>query len=403
MSDLVTPLGSMEVPAEVGSVSVVGLEGSVSSEVKVPELPYECYLCIPKVVSSTLLTTLDKLGKMAASLQARNVVIRSTKENVLFVYDNTFFKFEFSLPNLTGHVLSDLCLSIDHLKKFFGIASSYLSIVELVNDTKLYGAGKYVVVGRNLVSIDVQQFEVADYTFEWPEFTDTLDGSALASRLGSFTSLLSLAERAPEKQLITSEGQSYINIGSIFGRTKSFFGDSISCVVNRVLVDCISLLSAFDGSDVRALFDNKRAFISFGTTAKLMFAYTTGAAVGRLLSPVFRDSFKYDSVVHIDQSEFSSLLSLVSSLDYFADMVTMQFSDTQLTFTVHQKDEDKDMTYSFDYLDGTTQSGTLVVPLQVLLGVLSLATRDAGYSCTGNNLIVDTGDFVYCVRSTMTM
>ena len=94
------------------------------------------------------------------------------------------------------------------------------------------------------------------------------------------------------------------------------------------------------------------------------------------------------------------MLSLVSSLDYFANMVTVQFTPEQLQLTVHQQD-DKDMTYSFNYRDGSTNSGTLVVPLDVLLGVLSNVTSDAAYSCNGNSLVIDTGQFVYCIRSVM--
>lgn len=374
-------------------------EGSVSSP-SYPKLDYARYICIPKSMSSTLLVTLEKLGKMAASLSAKNVVVRSTQEKVLFVYDNTFYKFEFEVPNLTGLVLSEFCISIDHLKRFFSVASSYLTLVEEVESSAVRAAGFYVLVGNNLVFVETQQYDPMVYQLEWPEFTDELCGEYLAKGLAQFTSLLSLAERAPEKQLITSGGSSYINISSIFGRAKSFFGEGRECIINRVLVDCIGTLAAFDGSDVRASFSDKNMSICFGTSARLLFAYTTGAVVGRFMSPVFKDAFRYESTVHIDQSEFSGLLSLVSSLDYFANMVTVQFTPEQLQLTVHQQD-DKDMTYSFNYRDGSTNSGTLVVPLDVLLGVLSNVTSDAAYSCNGNSLVIDTGQFVYCIRSVM--
>lgn len=368
-------------------------------ETKVPQLEYERYICIPKSVASTLLTTLDKLSKMAASLSAKNVVIRTLgKDRVLFTYDNTFYKFEFELPNVTQREMDVFCISIDHLKKFFGIATSYLTFVEQFSGdgTPVY----YVMVGSNPVFVEQQQFESALYDIAWPEFTEQLSGEYLAKGLPQFTSLLSLAERPSEKQLISSGASSYINIGSIFGKARSFFGEGHDCIVGRLLVDCIGILSSFDGSDVKASFSDRSMAISFGTSARLLFAYTTGAVVGRFMSPAFKDSFNYSDSVSIDSSEFSSLLSLVSSLDYFADMVTVQFTPTQLQLTVHQKDG-VDQTYSFAYTGGSTDGGTLVVPLSVLLGVMANAPTDAKYSCSGSSMVIDAGDFVYCVRSVM--
>lgn len=388
----------MSLDSPVGD-GVVGSAGADASE-KVESFDFDHYIQIPRSCSSVVLGVLEKLSKMAASLQSKMVEVVSNADSVRFRYDNTYYRFEYTAPNLSGKVVDPFCVNISHLKSFFSTSSSALVIVQEVVGSEGRSTGFYAMVGPSLVYLETQTYEATLYAFEWASCDQELDASYLSAGLGTFTSLLSMGERASEQQLISYGGDAFINMGVVIGKGASFWGAQ-DCIINRPMLECVSLLvgNMVDGS-VKANMAPKCMTIDFGGSAKLLFAYTTGPIVSRFVSPMFQDLFRCDSYVSLDKSELQRLLSVFGSLDYFKDLVTLEFGDDGVTLTP-QVEGVKGIEYRFAYGDGSTGKGRLVVPVVVLVGVLSKVSESAQYGCKGSVLIVDTGMFKYAIRSVM--
>lgn len=381
--------------ASVEDVSATVVAEEVTSET----LPYERYIQVSKSCSGVLLLVLERLSKMAASLQAKCVMVESTEEAVRFLYDNTYYRFAFTVPNFSGRVVSPFCVNINHLRSFFGTAGEKLTIVEEVESSVERVKGFYGLIGPSLVYLETQAYDTSLYSFSWSECTEELDSGYLNSSLSSFTSLLSLAERASEQQLITYGGSSFINLGVVIGKASPFWG-SQECIVNRPMLECVAQLSAYCQGSVKASFGQKDVTLEFGDCAKLFFAYTTGPIVSRFVSPMFQDMFTCDSLVHLDKNELQRLLGVFSSLDYFKDMVSVEFTTSSVIVTP-QVDGLEGLHYTFKFTDGSTGVGRLMLPISVLSGVLQKVTETSRFGCRGSVLVVDTGVFQYALRSVM--
>lgn len=375
-------------------------KGTVAEQSDVVTFDYDRYIQIPRSCGSVVLGVLERLSKMSASLQAKVVEVTSTADVVRFRYDNTYYRFEYAAPNLSGKVVSPFCVNIGHLKSFFSTASGSLVVVEECVGSDVRSKGFYALVGPSLVYLETQAYDGGFYSFNWADCTVELDASYLAGGLGLFTSLLGMGERAAEQQLISYNGDSFINLGVVLGKGASFWG-SQDCIINRPMLECISLLvgNMSEGS-VRACMEPKCMTVDFGGTAKLLFAYTTGAIVSRFVSPMFQNLFRCDSYVSFDKSELQRLLGVFGSLDYFKDLVTLEFMDSHVVLTP-QVEGVKGMEYRFDFSGGSTGRGRLVVPVVVLAGVLSKVSETARYGCNGSVLVVDAGLFKYAIRSVM--
>ena len=361
---------------------------------------YSSYVQLPKAEAGSLLHVLDVLSRLAASLMARNVLLYADEEFVYIRYDNTAYHMEWRLHNLSGKSMDKFCVPITHLKRLFGSVQAQLVLVGLQQgEVDGCGPGLYGCFSGNLILIETVPYAQDMFAFEQDVCAEVLDGERFRTELESFTSLLSLSERPSERQLITHDGHSYFNIGSILGRTESFFG-AHSCIISRNLVDCMTTMARATDGDIRAYFADDHLSLVFGDVHYLRFAYTSGDTVQRFMTPLFRRSFAYDGSVHVADGAFRELLSVVSVLDNYTDTVRLTFGANSFTVVVHLKDG-HDQSYTFAYESGSSTQGDLVVPISVLLGVLSQATVDTHYSYTQNALVIDLGSVVYCVRSVL--
>lgn len=362
-------------------------------------LPYESYVSIPKLEATPMLHVLDCLSKLAASLSGKNVYLYATTDWVYVKYDNSAYQLVYRFVNSSGKTLRGFSIPIVHLKKLFGNVVAHLVLVFQDASSGSGQPGLYAYFSGNLVYVETQSFDASVYDFQYEEMTDKLDGDHIRQNLLTFSSLLAYSERTSERQLITRDGYSYINIGSILGRVKSFFGPH-DCILSRILVDVVSTLASTNDGDISACFSEDHMSMDFGGFHYLRFAYTSGEAVSRFMSPLFKSAFLYDSSVLVEDGAFRQLLTVVGSLDYFTDTVRVDFNPSDFVVTAHRKDGE-DAKYTFAYKEGLSSGGAIVVSIPVLLGVLSKSTADTKYSCSSSSLVVDLGDAVYCVRSVL--
>lgn len=390
-------LGSMDALSNVNFNSTSS-GGAVSLETK-----YKNCVIVSRVRLTPLIQALDVLSQLALDACARSVYIYGDTDNVTFKWVNALYKFEFSLPNIAAKAFAPACVPINSLKHILGNLPGDLILVRGDNSEEAS-----VLVGSQLVRLDLIPFEPDWFNFEIPAGSDAIDVDRVSNDLKVFSTLFKLTSRSVEHLLISKDGYSYIDVGAVAGRSDVFFGSSAS-VIHKAAVDAVVMLVSIFNGDVK--FSIKDSGVSggsiesatlytfsFGGSAFLQIPVVSGEKVDSFLSPALVDSFSYTDSGCFNVPDVLSVLKLVSTLDYFTKFVRLEFKGDSLSVTSHTVYGSNDV-YTFNCTSGAVGSGVLNLEIGTFLYVLSLCNEASRFSVRSGNLIVDTGSSLFFLRS----
>lgn len=380
---------------ELDDNPLAALEGVVAEDIenlkKTTGLNYENYISIPKSEALPIMRVLDSLSKIASDSYAKNLCVSTEGKFIIFRYNNAPYLFEYRIENRTGHSIEAVSIPINHIRKLLNNVNTNLIFVQ-------EGGQLNVCLGENLLFVETMPFDKKYYDFQFKECSEGLDLPYLKDHLRSFSALLSATNNASEKNLICKDGVSYFNAGAILGKAKSFFGQH-QVVISKIVLDAVSALVDETKSGVLMNIDGSKMTLEFAGLAKCEFPVTTDPTTfDTFLSPLFVDSFKYESSVLVVNESLKQLLQVINALDYFTSFVKLEFAEDKFTLTAHRK-EGGPVTYDFKYLDGKSSPAVINVGIPVLLAVLGKANNNTKYSTVNGNLIVDLDTVVYCIRS----
>lgn len=380
---------------ELDDNPLAALEGVVAEDIenlkKTTGLNYENYISIMKSEALPIMRVLDSLSKIASDSYAKNLCVSTEGKFIIFRYNNAPYLFEYRIENRTGHSIEAVSIPINHIRKLLNNVNTNLIFVQ-------EGGQLNVCLGENLLFVETMPFDKKYYDFQFKECSEGLDLPYLKDHLRSFSALLSATNNASEKNLICKDGVSYFNAGAILGKAKSFFGQH-QVVISKIVLDAVSALVDETKSGVLMSIDGSKMTLEFAGLAKCEFPVTTDPATfDTFLSPLFVDSFKYESSVLVVNESLKQLLQVINALDYFTSFVKLEFAEDKFTLTAHRK-EGGPVTYDFKYLDGKSSPAAINVGIPVLLAVMGKANNNTKYSTVNGNLIVDLDTVVYCIRS----
>lgn len=365
-------------------------------------LSYDHYVSLPKLAVVPLVKLLDILTKIAADDFARNIHICCEGSNVVFRWNNDQYMLQYRVENLSGKTISPYAIPIQHLKSLLGSVIANLNLVE-------QEGALHACFGRNLVYVATVPFKEEWYSFDLrsDDPMEKLDSGYLRGHLRSFTSLFSQTEKASEKILICKDDTSYIMAGAVMGKTKSFLGNN-TVILSRPIIECLCTMLEGNSEDLSVSFvhpdpeeKTKRfseALLTLGDRISFVFPVQANERVDNFLSPMFRDSFKYDASVQIVNESFVQLLNVINTLDYFTPVVQLEFMGDEFVMTAHRKDS-QDASYSFKYMSGTSSHGIVNVEISTLLLLLAKSGPETKYAVGNKSLIIDTGVEIFCLRS----
>lgn len=385
----------MSALSDFGELSQEDAEVLEAAPAAATSLQYEHYVSLPRVSLNPMLSVLESLTKLVASISGKDVHIAPKEDFIEFRYANSGYNLLYRVVNITGLSFPAFAMKVEHLKKLVGTVDSHLVLVW--DESKSSGADMFMHVAGNLIDVEKVQFNEQLYEFGMPELPDALDAHRLGSLLPDFASLLSQSERPSERQLLNIGEHSYINIGSVLGKTDSFFNGR-TCILSRSLVNHVVTLVGYAGDEVRASFSEDYMEMTFGGLCYFKFIYVSGEMTNRFMSPMFKSSFNYDSAVKFDSVSLSRVLEVIGTLDYFSDTVRLEFGQDACRLLVTRSDT-KQTEFTYKYTEGSVAGGVLVVPIPILLSVLAKVTETTKFACQDNLMVVDTGGTVYCVRS----
>lgn len=383
MSDLVNANDPFDSLGEVTIEDVKSVE-------KASGLSYDNYISIPKNEVLPLLRVVDFLSKVAVDHYTKNINILSTKEQILFRFNNDPYLLEYSIPNKAGKTIKNISIPTVHLRKLLANVITNIVLVEKDNQIN-------ICIGDNLLYVETTPFEAQHYEFNFPSCDQVLNLNYIKDHLKSFASLLSCSERTSQKNIICKEGISYIDAGAILGKAKSFFGD-MDLVVSQTVINSIAELAGETKSAIKVHLQGNTMTMEFVGLAKFQFNVTVGDGIEEFISPMFKESFEYKDSALIVNETFKQMLTSVGSLDYFTSFVSIDFKESEFILTIRRK-EGGPIEYAFRYLEGSVKPSQINVEIPVILAVLSKATNETKYSTASGNLIVDLGDVVYCIRT----
>lgn len=390
-------LGSMDV------LSDVKFNGPSAGKVDSLDVKYKNCVIASRVRLIPFIQALDTLSQLALDACARSVYICGSADVVTFKWVNALYKFEFSLPNIAAKDFAPVCVSINSLKHILGNLPGDLILVRGDKPDEVS-----VLVGSQLVRLDLIPFVPEWFDFEIPVGAESIDVGRVCNDLKVFSTLFKLTSRSVEQLLISKDGYSYIDVGAVAGRSDVFFGCDAS-VVHKAAVDAVVLLVSIFKGDVK--FSIKECEPTEGSTdratlytfalggmAFLQIPVVSGEKVDSFLSPALIGSFSYTEYGCFNVSDLLSVLKLVSTLDYFTQFVRLEFKGSTLNVTSHTVYGSND-TYTFNCTSGYVGSGVLNLEIGTFLYVLSLCNESSRFSVRSGNMLVDTGSSLFFLRS----
>lgn len=390
-------LGSMDV------LSDVKFNDPSAGKVDSLDVKYKNCVIASRVRLIPFIQALDTLSQLALDACARSVYICGSADVVTFKWVNALYKFEFSLPNIAAKDFAPVCVSINSLKHILGNLPGDLILVRGDKPDEVS-----VLVGSQLVRLDLIPFVPEWFDFEIPVGEESIDAGRVCNDLKVFSTLFKLTSRSVEQLLISKDGYSYIDVGAVAGRSDAFFGCDAS-VVHKAAVDAVVLLVSTFKGDVKFSVkecepmegSTDRATLytfALGGMASLQIPVVSGEKVDSFLSPALIGSFSYTEFGCFNVSDLLSVLKLVSTLDYFTQFVRLEFKDLTLNVTSHTVYGSND-TYTFNCTSGRVGSGVLNLEIGTFLYVLSLCNEYSRFSVRAGNMLVDTGSSLFFLRS----
>ena len=354
-------------------------------------LHYDRYVSIPKLEVQPVLRVLENLSKVSSDFYAKNLYISADPKTITLKYTNSPYQLEYHLENIAQKEFGPVAIPIIHIRRLLNSISTNLIFVEDQGSIS-------VCLGENLLFVETLPFDEKYYDFKFDVCSESLDFAYMKEHLKSFTSLLSVTNNAAEKNLICKGQNSYFNAGAILGKARNFFGNH-SVILSKTVVDSITALMDVCESGVLMNLSEGKMTLEFTGLAKFEFPVITDEQTFEsFLSPLFLNSFKYENSALTSNESIRQLLSVVNVLDYFTSFVKLVFSSSCVTLQAFRKDGEQ-VNYEFPYLDGKLDKSEISVAIPVLLSVLSKSNSSTRYSTVLNNLVIDLGSVIYCIRS----
>lgn len=352
---------------------------------------------IPKPLLSAALQTATLLSRLPNGDFATRICVGADKGAGFIRYNNRPYEFilRFPLSNPVEDFL--LVCPISTFSKMLSASSNVVSIRKF--------EASYVVLldGGATVALDTIVGADADYTHEFKGVCGyrEIDPVGFKKSLTSMTALLPAAVSVADKCLIFKSGHTYVNVGSVLGRSENVFGVDFS--ISKYMLDALAPMMQFADHITCGLSTHME--LQFGTescvSVYLQFPVTYDPSVlGSFLSPLFMRAFDAPSgkAFTLPVGSIVGHLKAVGSLEYYESIVRLSVSLAYVGMQVECTNGPAfDMSYAMT--SGSGEPGSIRVPIKVLTTILDFVGEDACFTMTQSGLLVSPTHATFCIRS----
>ena len=375
--------------------NVEDLESSIADMQEVDEfnssVDYENFIVLNKKELVNFCRLCEPLTKSSIDDYGKSVLIKCIDHDTVELrYVNAPYAIVAKVSNKSGKQVKPFAVLVSTLKKL--VTNAFASLILVEQDGEMN-----IALCESLLYLDTKPLKESQYEFTQKATEHTIDKELAIYTFRKVGASLSLTDRASEKTIVVKNGQVNFNTGVFASKSKSPFSSDHSFVLYKQVSDVVATLAELSKAGVNYSIDgdvmalqcdgNYYAEVQIGNEEK----------VEQFLSATAEIALKFDATISIINDNLLRIISIVKSLEYLSDIVTLSFSKTEMQLTVTSANQGKKSTYKFNIVDGAPEvTGDMKLTVDVLQMFLNITGNDVQYSFTENGLGIKTelGNFL---------
>lgn len=379
--------------------SLADMDQSQIDEFSQDVMAYDRFVVLPKKELNNFCRIVEPLTKVSNDEYGKSVFISSLdKDTVELRYVNTPYVVCYKIVNKSSKVISSFSVSVAVLKKL--VTNTFASLVFVEQDGEIS-----IAVCGSLLYVETKPLSKSFYEIPRLATSNSIDKEVAGFVFKKAGAVLSLSDRASEKVIVIKDGNAIFNTGFFVSKIKSPFGDSDNFVVWQIVASILGVLSEVtksqflysiekDNDDQYKLVVNTDGVIY----CELPIGY--GTKVDEFYSPVVESLLNFEASIRVVNDSIIHLISLVKSVDYLSDIVTISFDKSVMKFVVYNTSMTKPSNYEFPMIEGTPDKvGEMKLNADVLKSFLEITSLDVQYAFNNDGLGIANDHGKFLIRS----
>lgn len=359
---------------------------------------YDKFVVLGKKELTNFVRLVEPLSKVAGDEYGKSVLIKSINvETVELRYINTPTVVKMTVPNKSQKEIDPFVISLVTLKKL--VTNSYASLVFVQEDNET----KLAVCG-SLLYIETKPLDVNFYEWQDKETVLIIDKEIAAYVFKKVAAMLQQSERASEKVILVKSGSTVFNTGFFLAKAKSPFAEEVGdFVLWKVTADFIAALTDISKVSIKYKVEvdepgKEKIVLSADDSIYAELQIGGPKRVEEFWNPNLENFLKSSTkTITIANDALYRLITLVGSLDYLSNIVTIEINDKEMKFTLFNQAMTIPSVYEFPIVEGEVDKpGEMKASAATLKSYLGLVGSDVKYSLTDVGLCVHNamGEFI---------
>ncbi len=354
-------------------------------------MDFEKFIVLNKKDLTAFCRLVEPLTKASVDEYGKSVFVHCVNDDTVELkYINHPYVIVHTIQNRSGKRVKDFALSVAILKKI--TTSSFASVI-LVEDNDSMN----IALCESLLYLETKPLKASQYDLPVREAEFTIDKELAHYTFRTVGSILSCTDRASEKVAVIKDNCVNFNTGVFASKSKSPFGESENFVLFKQVSDVIGILSELTKVGLRYSLYEDIIVVNCDGSIYCEMPIGTGDRVNDFLSPTAELALNFKAEVSIINDTFLRLVSIVKSLDYLSNILTISFSKEEMRLAIATSNQSKSSVYKFPIIEGKPEvEGDMKLTAEVLQIFLRIVGSDVKYSFNENGLGItnETGAFL---------
>ena len=353
---------------------------------------YDKFIVLDRREIANFIRIVEPLTKLSVDDYGKSVLFRCISDSqVQLVYCNNPYKVSTLISNKSGKSIKTFCTLVSTLKKL--VTNSYSSLIFVEENDEIN-----IALCDSLLYLDTKKLYEEQFAF-----TEEQTDSILNRELSSYTfkkigASLSLTERAAEKTIVIKDSYVWFNTGVFVSKSVSPFDTTQSFVLYKQVADIISTISEISKTDILFNLYDDHIALKYNDTY-IEAPVGSEDKVKQFMSPQLNMLLSFDANISIINDSLLRIVSVVDSLEYLSDIVTLSFTKDHLDFIITSVNQSKKSVYQFNFIEGTPSTiGEIKMTTEVLKLFLSIVGTDVLYSFNESGLGIKTDKGIFLIR-----
>lgn len=371
-----------------------GLEDFDETEFQSALSDYDNFIILPKREVSHFLRAVEPLTKATVDQYGKAMQISCIdKDTVELRYVNSPYRISSKVNNKSGKMVTTFYLHVSLMKRL--ITESYASVAIVEKDDEYS-----IAVCDSLLFIETLPLSADEFVLERKPLEHNLDRELGTYAFRKIGPVLSFSDRASEKVIVVKDNQCYYNTGVFSARVSSPFGKQIGDVLLfKSAVDLLGILMDLSKVEIKYKKIEDKLFVESDGLVYCEMPITE--SIDDHFSPAVARSLDFKADIVVVNDSMPRLFSLVKSLDYLSDIVTVSFNKTQMCVKLWNQSMTRASDYQFAIAEGKVEKeGDMKVSADVMKPYLDVTGTDVRYAFNDLGLCMSNDKGSFIVRRT---